>query len=178
MSSASGHGISEAVRQMTRQWIDDDLTKKLARAANISNYSTGLLRDPKQWARVNSRGGKGFGQTRLYRNNAVPGIALEIRTNEPERGKKADSEIVYFAFKAGGRFGGEPIVYLGGKYIDGGTCKVASMFGDKRKDVARVEEGKGVAKTKFRRLTEDELNKLNTEAEFDGLAALFEERVA
>jgi hypothetical protein len=159
MAGASGKGISEAVRQTIPEWMDTETVNLLTEASPALRGYT--LRDSKSWVRKVRRGNE-TGHTRTYRNNAAPSsvnLDLEVRSN------RKDDQIQYFAFR------------VGGKFITGGDCKVASVFASANSpNQARVTE-KAEKKSTVRRLSQAEIDRINVQSEFgDGFDRLFDER--
>jgi hypothetical protein len=173
---AIGKGISEAVRNTVLEWLDSDTVTRITKEAKKKDpdfYYGDLICDNKAWVRK-SRRKSPTGHSRSYRCNLISGtdLELEVRSNPP------DTRITYYAFK------------VNGKFITGGQSDVASVnvYSDKP-NVAKVgatahasavgtlESG---VKTKiggFRRLSEDEINKLNAQIESEStFDRLFEER--
>jgi hypothetical protein len=168
---SQGRGISDAVRNSVREWIDPVTSDKVAKAAKISDGLARLvLRNPDNWARTARRFiknglGTKTGHSRTYRCNGLEAsskVELEAQTNV------ADDVIQYF------------VVRVNGKVIEGGVSNVTSVFKKGVKNQARVAVAFTTsAETKtagFRHMSEEELRRLQTEVDFDSFADLFEVR--
>lgn len=165
---SQGKGISDAVRGIAPKWFDNETTEKVAKAAKLSYLEQMRLRTGDNWTRCRTAGrrraidSKGGWVRKYYcKGVAEDKVNLVIRCNEEE------TKIVYFTITAGG------------KTIDGGVSNVASVFQSGKNNQARVAVAgstKNEAEEEFRRFSAAELQRMQTEIEFDDLADLLSVR--
>jgi hypothetical protein len=158
---ASGKGISEAVRQIMPQWLDNETIAGLSK--KDSSITASRVKDFKSWVRVVRRkSDTGTGYIRLYKCNTVPdstNLELEIRTSTK------DSEIQYFAFK------------VNGKYVSGGDCRVHSVYSSAQaQNTARIEPAKTTETKGYKRFSQADLDKLNLQVTYNSFDSLFDSR--
>jgi hypothetical protein len=170
---SQGKGISEAVRGVVLEWLDDETIEQIAKALDPRQETSiyrSYMRNTDAWVRK-ARRKSPSGFTRTYRCNGLAprlNVELEVRSNP------SDTRINYYAFR------------VNGKFVVGGQASVASVnIGSNSRDRARIGPTEfaqlNTSIGSFRRMSEAELDKLNTEVRHgnDGaFDSLFEERSA